>query len=147
MDVEIKLEGFDQLARQLRELPQALAKNALRAAVNAGATEVRKEVQARAPVLTGRLRKSVYQAQVRELSSLYRQVYIVGVRSGPKRTKTGAKDRSRDAFYWRFLEFGTRYIAARPFLRPALATKKGAAIEAMARKLRERIERFRATGR
>ena len=31
----------------------------------------------------------------------------------------GANSR-RDPFYWRFLEFGTKHMAARPFLRPAV---------------------------
>lgn len=146
MNVEIKCEGFQALARELREMPDNIAKNALRAAVNAGATEVRKEVRLRAPVRTGRLRRAVYQKQIRELSSLYRQVFFVSIRSGPK-VVNGAKDRSRDAFYWRFLEFGTRYIAARPFLRPAFEAQKRAAIDAMAQKLRERIARFKVTGK
>lgn len=147
MDVKIKLEGFDVLARELRELPERIAKNALRAAVNAGASEVRKEVRLRAPVDTGRLRRAVYQKQIGEASSLYRQVYVVGVRSGARRGKDGTKNRSQDAFYWRFLEFGTRYIAARPFLRPAFEAQKRAAIDAMAKKLRERIARYRTLGR
>ena len=35
-----------------------------------------------------------------------------------------------DTFYWRFLEFGTSKMAARPFMRPAMATAGGAALDA-----------------
>lgn len=147
MDVEIKLEGFKELARELRDMPEKIGRNVLRAAVNAGATAVRREVQTRAPVDTGRLRRSIYQRQVREQSNLQRQVFHVGVRSGVRRNEDGSKDRSRDAWYWRFIEFGTVKLPARPFLRPAFESRQTEAIEAMRRRLKERIERFRVQGR
>ena len=45
------------------------------------------------------------------------------------------------SFYLRFLEFGTRYIAARPFLRPAADSKHGEAVKAMGRYAGVRIEK------
>ena len=37
-----------------------------------------------------------------------------------------------DTFYWRFLEFGTSKMRARPFMRPAMLTKQQAAFDAVA---------------
>ena len=37
----------------------------------------------------------------------------------------------KNAFYWKFLEFGTKFITARPFMRPAFENKKSAAAQAM----------------
>lgn len=36
-----------------------------------------------------------------------------------------------DPYYWRFLEFGTKNITARPFIAPALERKRSEAIRAM----------------
>jgi hypothetical protein len=43
----------------LRELPQKVSRNALRAAVNAGATEIKKEARKNAPVASGLLKKKL----------------------------------------------------------------------------------------
>ena len=46
---------------------------------------------------------------------------------------------SQDAFYARFVEFGTVKMAARPFLRPAFEAKKGEAVDAIKVYLERRI--------
>lgn len=48
-----------------------------------------------------------------------------------------------DAFYGRFLEFGTEEMAARPFLRPAFDARSGEALGIFMDRLRENIERAR----
>lgn len=48
-----------------------------------------------------------------------------------------------DAFYGRFLEFGTASVAARPFLRPAFDARSGEALGIFIDRLRENIERAR----
>lgn len=75
----------------------------------------------------GTLKRAIYSAQARRLSGLLQQVYQVGVVSR-KRAKTG---KSKDGYCWRFVEFGTVKMAARPFLRPAFEAKKMDAVEAM----------------
>ncbi|MBK8916373.1 MAG: HK97 gp10 family phage protein [Phycisphaerales bacterium] len=142
-----RIEGLSDLAKALREMPEDLSKNALRAGMRAGAATIRDEARLKVPILTGRLREAVYLKQVRELSSRLTQVFFVGVRTGPKRKKnkqTGAieKDYSRDAWYWRFIEFGTRFMSARPFLRPAFERKKEAAVAAIAARLKVRIDKW-----
>jgi HK97 gp10 family phage protein len=141
-DTFLELKGFKELAAAMRELPERVAKNALRSAVGAGAAEIRKEAKLHAPVDTGRLKSAVYQKQIREASGQYKQVFFVGVRAGAKRKKGGAKDFSQSAYYWSFLEFGTAKMAARPFMRPAFEGKKEAAVGAIAKKLDERIQAF-----
>ncbi|MEY3477718.1 MAG: hypothetical protein RLY65_2118 [Pseudomonadota bacterium] len=115
----MKLEGLRELSKQLQLLPERVARNALRSAVYAGASVVRKAVKARAPVATSKLKASVYQKQIREHSNLYTQVFFVGIRSGARKKRDGSKDFSRDAWYWRMHEMGTSKMAARPFVRPA----------------------------
>ncbi|MBK7082354.1 MAG: HK97 gp10 family phage protein [Betaproteobacteria bacterium] len=182
MEVTIQLQGFAELAAALKTLPDNIARNALRSAVAAGAAEVRVAAKANALAMrdTGTLARSIYQKQIRELSSLQRQTFYVGARKGKNlqagRTfgKQGSKTRtaSMDAYYARWVEFGhfsrpsgggriprgagraavtsssaVHWIPPHPFLRPAFDSRKGAAIEAMARKLRDRLERFKVHGK
>ena len=144
------VQGLRELQEALKALPQGIARNVLRGSVNAGATVIRKEAQSRAPVSEGpkragqsppgTLKRSVYQKQIRELSSLTRQTFIVSVRKGKKYRNQGKKGNlSQDAWYARFVEFGTAKMAARPFLRPAFEARKGDAVAAIKDYLARRI--------
>ena len=52
---EIRVEGLDELAKALKELPKRLARNGLRASVYAGAKVIRDEARLKAPVATRQL--------------------------------------------------------------------------------------------
>ncbi len=147
----VRIEGLAELDRALRELPDRLARNGLRASVYAGASVIRAEARARAPKAAaslgpnhpppGPLKRSVIMKHIRELSGAGRQTFFVLVRHGKKYRKQGKKQNlSQDAWYWRFLEFGTRKMIARPFLRPALEAKRAEAVQAIKARLTERIE-------
>jgi HK97 gp10 family phage protein len=146
----IYVMGLDELQARLRDLPKRIGRNVLRGAMNAGATVIRKEVQARAPVYTGSvaaghpppgtLRRSIYQVQIREFSNDQRQTYQVGVRKGKRFRKQGKRGQlSQDAFYAHFVEFGTVKMAARPFMRPGFEASKSAAVQAVREYLEKRI--------
>ena len=62
----IRVEGLDQLARALKELPQRVARNGLRAAVYAGAKVIRDEAKLHAPVATGNLGPNHRQHHLRQ---------------------------------------------------------------------------------
>ena len=147
----VKVEGLAELAKALRELPDRVAKNGLRVSVYAGAKVIRDEARLRAPKATeslgpnqpppGTLKRSVIMKHIPELSSLTRQTFFVTVRHGKKYRKQGKKGNlSQDAWYWRFVEFGTRKMRASPFLRPALEAERRDAVQAMKERLAERVE-------
>ena len=147
----VHIQGLDQLARAMKELPKRVARNSLRAAVYAGAKVIRDQAKLKAPVAVaplgpnqpppGTLKRSVIMKQIPELSSAERQTFFVTVRHGKKYRKQGKKGQlSQDAWYWRFVEFGTVKMAARPFLRPAFESKKRAAVQAIQDRLAQRIE-------
>lgn len=149
----MRIEGLQELAAAMRELPQRVGRNALRAAVNAGASVIKKEATARAPKDTGALKANLYQKQIREKSGDMQQTFYVGVRKGvAKYANNAANKRSGKAgkaykddgttFYWKFLEFGTSKMQARPFMRPAFELQKEQAVKAIAAKLDERIQKF-----
>jgi HK97 gp10 family phage protein len=137
--VTLRVDGLSDLQEKLRQLGPRLSRNGLRSAVNAGAQVIRREVKARAPSDTGTMQRAIYVKQIREKSSDVQQTFFVGVRSGKRFQKKGL-----DAYYWRYVEFGTRKMAARPFIRPAFEAKKSAAVEAIKAKLAERIEKLAA---
>lgn len=146
----VNISGLRELQAALKELPDRVAKNALRASVYAGAKIVRDDAKQRAPIFTGpvsqghpppgTLKKAVIMKQIPEQSGKFRQTFYVAVRHGKKYQKVGKKEINRDAFYWRFVEFGTANMAARPFMRPAFESQKLAAVEAIKAKLADRIE-------
>ena len=71
--------------------------------------------------------------------------YIVSVRQGKtsdvKRAKAGKAPMGRDAFYARFVEFGTVKTPPQPFMRPALEDNITPATEAMKTRLRARLKK------
>jgi HK97 gp10 family phage protein len=124
---EVKLEGFDVLAARLRAIVPAMRKRVIRNALSAGARLVRDEAKRKVPVL-----QKVFSAKYRAAGTVKKAIRVrtskvarragdVGVFVNVKPARSGQRGaRSRtDPFYWRFLEFGTRKMRARPFLRGA----------------------------
>lgn len=147
----VRVEGLRELDRALRELPDRIANRGLRASVYAGAKVIRDEAKIRAPKAArslgpnqpppGTLKRSIIMKHVRELSGGGRQTFFVLVRHGKKYRKQGKRGNlSQDAWYWRFLEFGTRKMRARPFLRSALEAQRREAVSAIKDRLIQRIE-------
>lgn len=104
----------------------ARARVALRDAVYAGALVIENEAKLRAPVLTGTLRRSI-NTQVENRGELR-----VVARIGP------------NTDYAAFLEFGTSRMAARPYMRPALDSKRAEATATVIRIFADamRLENF-----
>lgn len=123
--IRTRLEGAKELDRVLGKLPKQLRGRVLTRAVRGGANIVRKEMRGRAPVETGRLRDNIVTRARRDRGA------SVTVSVGP----------ARRTFYAGFIEFGTRFLPARPFLRPAFETVKFAALEEIGKRLGTEIEK------
>lgn len=139
----MNLTGFKELAKALKELGPRVAKNGLRAATSAGAAVIRNEARSRAPVDTGEMKKDIQMKRERDQrdGGLFAASYSVFVRSGKKSRLSGkARDVQKDSFYWKFVEFGTSKMAAQPFLRPSFESRKEDAVDAIGKKLDERIQ-------
>lgn len=133
------ISGMAELAKTLGGLAANVQRNALRKAVSSGAAIIRNEARAIAPVDTGEMRRDVQMKRERTADSQI-ATYAVYVRSGKKSRLAGkARGVERDSFYWRFVEFGTSKMAARPFMRPAFEAKKNEAAEMIRDTLRQRI--------
>lgn len=149
----VEIKGLAELDKALQELPKRIAKNALRAAVWAGAAVVRDRAKDMAPVYHGKvseghpppgtLRRAIAQRRSQSDSTATRETVLVYVRQAVNGSvgQKGVKAYSRtDGYYWRWVEFGTSTQAAHPFMRPAFEASKEAAVEAMAAKLAARIQ-------
>ena len=135
--ITVKVEGLQALGEKLRELEATARTKLLRAATGVAASSIRKEVSARIPVLTGTAKRAIYVQRLTKSSGDGLEVFQINVRKGKRYenlTLKFGKDKGKtvnmDAYYAKFLEFGTRKMGAKPFMRPAFEAKKEAAIEA-----------------
>lgn len=124
----VKVHGLKELQRELKRLPDHLQKRAIRGAVKAGAMKVRKEARNAAAEDTGNLKQNI-RVRVSRKRGQDRVTYRVGV--------------TKDAFYGMFLEFGTKKMAPRPFLRPALDEHYRRVIEIVRERLARAIRQYR----
>lgn len=140
--VTMQINGLKDLADKLHQMGPDIARHALKGAVGSAARLIRDEAKATNPDDTGRTDRAIYATLVKEESSEHQATYKVGVRSGRKERRA-----DRDAWYWRFIEFGTGKKPARPFMRPAFEKLKSAAVELIAKRLGARIRRFERRGK
>lgn len=128
-----------------------LRQRALRNALAAAGRVVRDEARAAAPVLSAaearrapfRRPGTVKEAISVRTSKLARRAGDVGVFVNVKPAKKGARGAkvASDPYYWRFLEFGTIKMRARPFLQ-AGARKLGQALDVFKAKIGPAIQKL-----
>lgn len=134
--------GLEELKKAFNELPKEFHRTALRPAVSAAAGVVQRAAKIGVPKDTGRLAKSIYRARDKTASNQVQEAAIVGVRFGRKYRKRG-----QDAWYFIFLEFGTKKMAAQPFLRPAFEATKSLQLKVIQEKLKIGLEKATAKAR
>lgn len=119
--IEARVQGIPDLKAALAGVVPALRRRILRNALAAGARVVRDDARRRAPVISpvaravrkgvrqpGTVRKAIVVRTSKEARRRGDVGVFVNVRPA-KRGQRGAKSRT-DPFYWRFLEFGTRFF-------------------------------------
>ncbi|MDR5761958.1 HK97-gp10 family putative phage morphogenesis protein [Caballeronia sp. LZ035] len=138
MAKKIEIVNPTALTDYLDRLETVASEEVLRQAAVAGARVIHSEVRLRAPVGTpyerkgsqhvpGTLKRSILIAYDKEESIAgHLAIYLVTW--------------SKDAFYGRFVEFGTSHSAAKPFLRPAFEATKRAAADAVIEVIQKKAE-------
>lgn len=154
-DFKVEIKGLKELKDALLQLPREIQGKVLADAVRPAAFMVRDAARANAAKnrKTGLMEKAIVAYRNRS-STPDRIQYDVGVTLKIKQIggKIGAGKKIRElrestggkavsAFYWRFLEFGTKKMAAKPFLRPAWEGLKNAAAYQIKDSLANAIER------
>lgn len=106
--VQVGIEGADEIIKILKDI--GIEANAvLEEAAEEGAKIALAEAKRRVPVKTGNLRDNLEITKVKSRTpdKLKKTVFV----------KVGF---NKKAFYGTFVELGTRFIKAKPFLRPAI---------------------------
>lgn len=138
MNFQYRIDGAAELDKVLRQLPIQVAKKELTGAVNAGADIVKKNLQSRAPFRfnpPGPIKRAKGATNPGELRrSIRRRVQKNGEASVTVAVGIGR------AFWGMFQEFGTRFMPARPWFRPAWDESKLAALNKIGIELGKRIE-------
>jgi len=119
----IKVEGLQELEKKMIALGPKIGRKALKGALVAGAVVIREEAKRLAPALSGRLRKAMY-VKTMGKPNPYKENVIFGVRHGRKMSK-----KDLDAYYWSWLEFGTKFIKKMSFVEIAFKNKVNEALE------------------
>jgi HK97 gp10 family phage protein len=141
----VDVKGLRDLGLQMRSLSADMAGKIARQAMASGAGVSRKSIKARVPVDTGNLKAAVIMKRVRD--SRLTEEYVVAVRKGKTRdakaAKKGEGKLGKDAFYAHMVEFGTVKMRAQPFVRPGFEESIDPATKAIAKRLKQRIEKAR----
>jgi HK97 gp10 family phage protein len=151
------VKGLRELGEALKSFGSILGKKYLGRATSSAAAVFRDGARSLAPVKTGTLRENI--AIFKHTTDGNTAHYTVGVR--PIRLTARSKKVLRvlkratgsrsaiagDPFYWRFIEFGTSKMAARPFMRPAFESRKGAALETFRKTLADGVQAAAAEAR
>lgn len=165
-DVEFQLTGLDQLLRKMKAVAPAVKKKGARFAGRKAANVIRDAVVTKAarlndPATSEEIAKNV---AVRFSSKQFKRtgdvVFRVGILGGARQysnTKVNVRKRrvgqtyatggsssnpGGDTFYWRQLEFGTKNMQARPFMRPALAENVDRATNEFTRQMNLWLDRY-----
>lgn len=145
---EVRIEGLSELLEALKALPKELGSKGggpIKGSLFAATKIVRDEARLRAPVDTGKLQRNIvaFRDPDPRSSGVTEAYYITwrkGRRRGQKRRKDLATANSdKDAYYGRFVEFGTSKMPARPFLRPAFEALKDQALQKFKNELARQI--------
>jgi HK97 gp10 family phage protein len=151
----VRLEGVEELRRALANAAASIRKKAVRGALREAGKVIQAAAKANAPVLMvptpyrkpGTVKKRITVraskfARKAGNEGVYVNVRPLNGKAQVKRYgKAGAKN-PNDPFYWRFLEFGTKFMKARPFLRPAADAKGSEAIAKFMKSVIPQIERL-----
>lgn len=115
--MSLEIDNLAAWLAELNELPNVIRERVVKGAVATGASVIRKEYVARAPMWTGdvskghpppgTLKRSVYQTRLVEFCTPTAEVWKVDVRRGATaRNRKGERVLEKDAFYALWVEYG-----------------------------------------
>ncbi|MGL4674972.1 MAG: HK97-gp10 family putative phage morphogenesis protein [Wohlfahrtiimonas sp.] len=141
----MNIKGADEIIKKLERLANAGKLTASRTALLQSSNVVKKAAVTKAkaiddPATANDISKNITVQFDRKSFNRNGDVkYRIGVAGGAKEGGNGG--RGGDTFYWRFHEFGTRHMPARPFLRPAIDENKEAAVDKFAEVMKKQIDK------
>lgn len=146
----VEVQGLKELADALRALPTEISGKSggpLAKGLRSAGNVIRDEAKRKAPVLSepskyrkpGTVRDAIKtrrdRIQAPGATETF-EVYVQKAKGGKRGTFS-----PDDPYYWPFVEFGTKKMAARPFLRPAFEAKKDEALRTFETTLAKAIDK------
>lgn len=138
--VSVKVDGLRELGERMKGLKEDVNTRIARAATAAGAVVIRNAAQQKVPVDTGNLKKNIIVKRLPKGESSLTSEHIVTVRQG-KLTKKQKDKGLQDAYYGKFVEYGTAKMPARPYMRPAFDQNKEKAVQAIKDRIEKRLNK------
>jgi HK97 gp10 family phage protein len=133
----VTVTGLKELREALlRTVPQNMQGKVLQKALAPAANIVLRDARQLAPKDSGRLSRAIFAMRSKRNSNGVFEERIVKVRWGKKQQK-----QNRDAYYWRWVEFGTKFIQAQPFMRPAFERNRSRLIPVIRESLAESLKK------
>lgn len=132
----INEKEFKKLINSLHTFTQRVQKNVVTGAIRAGTAVIRDEMKASVPVDSGQLKKAIVVRKGRTRGTIIR--YSAMIRKIELSNGRGAKNTRQYAYY---IEYGTRKMPARSFIRTALGKAGGRPLEASRRYFIPRLEK------
>lgn len=130
---DLQITGIEDVKKMFEALPLAVQKKALRPALRKGAKITLEKAKQLCPAKSGKLRKSLKVRAIKRNRKGIGVVVITGTRQ-----ELGIKP--DDKSYYPFsLEYGTKNMSARPFMRPATESTRGAVENTVANELNSKV--------
>lgn len=139
--MSVTIRGQAELTAAFKHLDYAIKFKIGNHATLSGASAVRASIQRQVPVsrqgskiggvniTPGNLRRNIVVRRVKDTDSDLFSQYDIAVRA-PRRLNAKQKATGRvGAYYWRYVEFGTSKMGARPFMRKGAAAARAEAVE------------------
>ena len=144
---EVTIHGLKELQAALRQFPKEIQGKVLAGALREGGKSMITDAKARALKLNeSQLPHNVGRGkEIVQPGNISRNIMVRNVKHTESTATVSIGVRAKgkgatNAFYWRFFEFGTKFIAKKPFMRTAFEAKKQEAAEALKTALGKRIE-------
>lgn len=164
--IQFEIKGADEVVARLRGLPEKMIAKAVRPGARKGANVIRnaarvnartvddantpkaiwKNIQTQESVKGGKRRNAIMMRV--GVDGGARQLYK-DTKLNRRKGRVGQKTQGGKGatFYWRFLEFGTQKMRARPFMVPALNNNAGKATDVVVAEINKQIDKLMAQGK
>ena len=135
---EVKVDGLKELEEELLGLSGKIADQTLQAALTMAALPIVNDARAKVPIAHAAYK--LYGGGTADPGWLRQRI----VRKKVKNTANSAEvivtiTDKRQAYFWKFIEFGTSKMPARPFMRPAFENKSAEALDRFVDRLKAGI--------
>lgn len=138
--MKIKIDGLNELKKDLKNLSDKEVKNITTSALRAGASEISKRAKQNVPIDTGDLKKAIGVNKKNTRDKTFIK-FIVSPRANQTITQKGKKRNINQSNYAVNVEYGTVFQTAQPFMRNTFDQLGQNVTNAITKKMAQRIEK------